>query len=390
MGKIDTSCKRNSVKGNSGMLWIEMVGMLLLLIIPVAFCGCTNDMNRKEIDEINFIHTIGIDYADGQYTLTALYSSGGGSDPESSDQGTEEVTKGIGNTPYEAFENLVLKNKKAITVAQAGFFLVGNDAATKGIDACLDFLSRDETIKMESLIYVTKDISAADFIQQGIENKATVHEDLEAIKQKQNELVTRLDNTLVNLMNEMKQPYSSLLIPYLIYDEKSFLINGYAIFDDLKLKDYLDLETSSGINFVKNIIKRYPIYLDNKAGLSLSNAHTKLKSKLEGSNVRITIKVDFDTMIKEVNTKEDVLSNEGLLQLTEKQNEYIEKIIRKATDYSNTTGLDILQLARVVENQHVKEWKKMKVNWKESIADIKYDYIINSKISKSFILGDER
>lgn len=377
-------------KGIFGRLSIEMIWILLLIFIPVTLCGCTNDMNRKEIDEINFIHTIGIDYANGQYTLSALYSSGGGADPESSGSGTEEVTKGIGKTPYEAFENLVLKNKKAITVAQAGFFLIGNDAAANGIDACLDFLSRDETIKMESLVYVTKDMTAADFIEKGIENKATVHEDLEAIKQKQNELVTRLDNTLVNLMNEMKQPYSSLLIPYLVYDEKSFLINGYAIFDDLKLKDYLDTETSSGINFVKNIIKRYPIYLDNKVGLSLSNAHTKLKSELEGSKVRITVKVDFDTMIKEVNTKENLLSTDGLQRLTEEQNEYIKKIIMKAADYSNTTGLDILQLARIVENQHVKEWKSMKENWKESIADIKYDYVINSKISKSFILGNER
>lgn len=369
----------------------KMAMRLILVFIPFLLCGCTNDMNRKEIDEVNLIHAIGIDFADGQYTLCALYSSGSGSDPQQgADSGTEEVSKGTGKTPFEAFENLALKNKKAISVAQTGFFLIGNEAAGNGIDTCLDFLSRDQTIKMEALVYVTKDMKAADFIEQGIANKATVHEDLEAIKLKQKELVTRLDNSLVNIMNEMKQSYSSVLIPYLVYEEKSFLINGYAIFDNLKLKDYLDNETSSGINFVKNIIKRYPIYLESKVGLTLSNAHTKLSSKLADNGIRVTIKVDFDTMIREVNTKENILNRDGLSKLTNEQNDYIKKIIMKAVNYSTTTGLDILQLARIVENQHVKEWKSMKENWRESIADIKYDYEINSKISKSFILGNER
>lgn len=370
---------------------MRKVLLFMIILIPILFGGCTHDMNRKEIDEINFIHVMGIDYKDGEYTVSALYSSSGGADPESGGggPGTEEITEGKGKTPYQALEDIRLKNKKSISVANTGYFLIGDEAAKSGIKECLDFLSRDETIKMEALIYVIQNSSALDFLNQGLQNKQTIHEDLKAVEQKQLELITRNDNTLVNILNEMRQKYSSVLIPYLVSEAKSFLIKGYAVFDELKLKDYLDTDTSSGVNFIKNIIRVYPIYLDDHVGLSLSYSKTKLKSKLEGSRVRITVKVDFETMIKEITSKDEVFTREGLARLTGAQNDYIRKILEKAANYSSTTGLDILQIARLVENEHVAEWKKLEQGWKESISDIEYEYVIQSKIAKSFILGDE-
>ncbi len=366
--------------------------LFMLMIIPFLCNGCSHDMNRKEIDEINFIHVMGIDFADGEYTVSALYSSEGGADPEaggSGGGGKEEITEGKGKTPYQAMEDIRLKNKKTISVANTGYFLIGDEAARNGIEDCLDFLSRDETIKMEALVYIVQNSSATDFLKQGLKDKQTIHEDLEAVEQKQMELVTRNDNTLVNILNDMEQNYSSVLIPYLVSQEKSFLIKGYSVFDQLKLKDYLDLETSSGVNFVKDIIRVYPIHLNNQVGLALSYSNTKLKSELKGKQVKVSIHVDFETMIKEIMGGEQVFTRDALMELTELQNEYIKKIIKKAVDYSVNTGLDILQIARLVENQHVGKWNEFAEGWKDTISEIEYEYTVNSKISKSFLLGDE-
>jgi spore germination protein KC len=365
--------------------------LFIIIIIPILFGGCTHDMNRKEIDEINFIHVMGIDYKDGEYTVSALYSSSGGADPESGGgPGKEEITEGKGKSPYQAMEDIRLKNKKTISVANTGYFLIGDEAARNGIKECLDFLSRDETIKMEALIYVVQNSSALDFLKQGLENKQTIHEDLKAVEQKQLELVTRNDNTLVNILNEMRQTYSSVLVPYLVSEAKSFLIKGYSVFDQLKLKDYLDQDTSSGVNFIKDIIRVYPIYLEDNVGLSLSYSKTKLKSKLNGNRVKITVKVDFETMIKEVTGQNEVFTRDGLKRLTEEENEYIQRILEKAVNYSVTTGLDILQIARLVENEHVAQWKELEQGWTESVSDIQYEYVIQSKVAKSFILGEEK
>lgn len=361
----------------------------VILLVSLWLTGCSNDMNRREIDEINFIRVMGIDYAEGEYRVTALYNSSGGADPEEGGKGDEEITEGKGKTPYQAFQDIMLKNKKTISVANTGYFLIGDGAAANGIDVALDFLSRDNTIKMDSLIYVTKDTLASEFMNKAIEEEQKIHEDLEAVEQKQAQLITRNDNTLVNILNELEQNHSSVLIPYLVSEEKSFLIQGYTVFDQGNQKDYLDKETSSGINFVKDIIRAYPIYLEG-VGLDLSYASTKLKSELENEKIKVIIRVDFETMIREVDRTDNVFTSENLEKLTEEQNEYIEKVVRKAAEYSVEKGMDILQIARLVENQHSSRWKDFEEGWEETISAIDYEIVTRSKIAKSFYLGNKK
>lgn len=377
-------------KNNRKSRWIKrVVKIMFFFIFPFIFSGCTHDMSRKEIDEIDLVLVVAIDYENGEYTLSALHSAGGGADPEagSSGAGTEEVATGSGKSAYEALEDLKLKNKKSISLAQAGSFLIGEGAAKQGLAQSLDFLSRDETIKMEALIYVTKGKKAADFIQEGIKNQQTIHEDLDAMKQKQQETLTRNDNTMVNILNDMKQTDSCVLVPYLLADKSGYLIDGYAVFNQLMLVDYLDHETSDGVNFIRNIMRSYPIYLDNEVGLYISFTNTKLKSELKDKQVTVTITVSFESMLKEVLTQKDVFTTQELDKLTKDQNNYIKAILEKPVNYSIESGLDILNLARIVENQNYAQWKSIKDTWTKEVSGIRYQYKVQSRISKSFLLG---
>lgn len=364
---------------------MDRIKILVLFFILCTLAGCSHDMNRREIDEINFIHVMGIDYSKGEYLLTAVYSSDQGADTEQGDAGKEEISQGSGATPYEAFQDLRLKNKKTVSIANTGYFLIGDRAAKHGIDDCIDFLSRDETVKMESLIFVTKNEPAEDFIKISLDNKQVIHEDLEAIEQKQKELVTRNDNTLVNILNELENNISHMLIPYLISENNSFLLEGYAVFDKDVLADYLDEEISSGINFIKDIIRAFPIYLDN-VGLSVTKSKCRLKSGLEGNKIKVGIYLDFETAVKEVNTEENIFSAYDLERLTLMQNDYVANVIKKAVNYSIQTQRDILQIARLIQNQQTKRWNDYADNWNDTLPEIEYEYKVNSKIAKSFIL----
>lgn len=373
-----------------GCMKMNRIFFMPCLALLIFLGGCTHDMSRREIDEIDLVLVLAIDYDNGEYTVSGLYSTGGGADPEKgTGTGEEEVAKGTGRSAYEALEDLKLKNKKSISLAQAGSFLIGEAAAKQGLNRSLDFLSRDETIKMEALIYITKGKKAADFIQEGIENKQTIHEDLEAIEQKQQEILTRNDNTMVNILNDMKQTDSCVMVPYLIADESGYLIDGYAVFDQLVLRDYLDHETSDGVNFIRNIMRSYPVYLDNGVGLYISYTNTKLKTRLENQQVTVKITVSFESMLKEVLTQTNVFTAKEMERLTQEQNNYIRSIIEKPVKYSVENGLDILNLARQVENQNFVQWQGIKDTWADEISDIKYQYKVQSRISKSFILGED-
>lgn len=374
-----------------GIKKMKFKWLLLLAIFCFLFLsGCTHDMNRREIDEINFIHVMGIDYSEGNFIITVVYSSGSGADKEGGGSGKEEVSKGQGVTPYDAYVDLKLKNKKSISIANTGYFIIGERACSKGINTCIDFLSRDETTKMDSLIFVTKGVDAAEFIEDSMEEEQIIHEDLQAVEQKQKELVTRNDNTLINILNEIENEKSSVIIPYLITEEKAFLLKGYAVFDNLVLVDYLDMETSSGVNFFKNIVREFPIYLEDDVFLSILYTRSKVKSELDNKQIKVVINVDFETMVKEVLSDESIFNKKELDRLTIKQNEYIIDIMRKATNYSIVNGRDILQIARLIENQHTSKWSDYEENWEELISEIQYEFVVNSKISKSFIFGKER
>ncbi|MGF7144599.1 spore germination protein KC [Anaerotaenia torta] len=362
---------------------------ILSLLLCGLLCGCTHDMNRKEIDEIDLALVLGIDYSDSEYELSALYSAGGGADSEEGGaSGEEKLAKGKGGSMYEALEDLKQKNRKNITLAQAGSFLIGEAAAEQGLDRCLDFLKRDETVKMEALLYIVKGTKAIDFMEEGIKQEQVIHEDLKAIQQKQKELLTRNDNTFVNILNDMEQSYSGILLPYITATEAGFLIEGYGVFQDLKLADYLDTQTSDGVNFIRNTMRSYPIYLPEGVSLAISYTNTKLKTEWKDNVVTVTIQVYFETMLKEINRSGNVFNRRELLRLTEEQNNYIRAVLEKPVQYSHEKGTDILNLARMVENQNVRDWKGLEKNWKEIIPEIQYRYEVRSQITKSFILGE--
>ena len=147
------------------------------------------------------------------------------------------------------------------------------------------------------------------------------------------------------------------------------------------------MDTSAGINIIKNIIRAYPIYLDDDVALSLSYSKSRIKSELDNYQVKVVIHVDFETMVKEVNVNEDIFRNEALNNITEMQNDYIINIMKKATNYSTSSGRDILQIARLVQNQHTKKWSEIEGEWDNMISDIQYEFDVKSKVTKSFILG---
>ncbi len=361
---------------------------LLLILLCLPLCGCTHDMNKEEIDSINMALVLGIDYTNGEYQICALYSTGGGaSSGAGAGPGKEEITKGKGKTAYEALEDLKLNDKKNLTLAQVGMFLIGEGAAKEGIEQSIDFLKRDETIKMEALIYIIKGEEAQKFIKKAMKEKHVIHENLDAMKQKQLKFVTKNENTLVNILNDMKQKYSSLLIPYLVAKEGGFFIEGYAVFSKLKLYDYLDHETSDGVNFLRNTIRTFPVYLKEGVGMSVTYTKTKMKAEVVDQLITVTIKVDFETAFKEITANKDVFKLPELDRLTALQEDYVRKIMQKPVDYSVKNGLDILRLARLVENQNVSEWSVIMDQWSDMISKINFEYRIRSKITKSFILG---
>jgi len=357
--------------------------------MTMLLCGCSADFNKTEIDEIDFIHILSIDYLENKIVLTAVFS-------ESSNSGSDEMSvktiSGKGKNMFEAYEDLKKNNNKNISIAHTSFYLIGEDAGKLGLSNYIDYLSRDETIKMNAFVFVTKDMDASKFLVNTINDESTIHKDLDAINQKEKQKIKRFNNKISDLFNVIENN-KPILIPYVIILENGFTVEGLSVFKDLKLYDYLDSNTSLGYNLLKNNIKTLPVYLDNGDGLLITNPSVKFDPIIINNKIHININLKLYSTIKEIkaenlNIMEEIINQNNKLDiidsLSERQEDYINTLCDKAINYSISSGIDIFDIqGKVLNNLDLKDLNE---EWKEIIKNINYNIKIKSQITRSLLL----
>jgi spore germination protein KC len=359
---------------------------ILIILSVVALSGCSQDLNKNEIDKVDLIRVLGVDYAKNEYTLTALYSTGTGAETSA---GNITVIDASGPSLFEAYENLKLKNKKNLSLAHASFFLIGESLAKNGIEPFISYLSRDETIKMNSLVYITKNMKASKVIDEAKKKKIMIQDDLNAMVQKRLERVTRNDNTLLYLLEDINDKVSDTVIPYLVFDKGNLFMQGYTAMNRMKLIGYLDEDTSLGIDFFKNIVRTCPIYLEDEIGLQITSVKTKLKPTLQYDGVLVKVDIDYDSILRNMNLGNTSLSKDEIEDLKKKQNEYIQRLIDQAILVTRTLNVDVIEIGKVIMQDEV-IWDRISQNKDNYLQYINYDYNFESRIARSAVAGTWR
>lgn len=357
---------------------------IYLLFILGVFYLCFFKMERTEIGDIDIVRVLGIDYRDNKFVLTALFNQNGGADTAS--EGIR-VIDGTGTTVYEAYENLKRKNKRNVSIAHTTYYIVSDQTARSGLLKCMDFIARDQTVKMNAMIYVmlTEDINL--FIKDSVNQELFIHDDLAAIKEKQMDQQKRVDNTISQVLNELKNPYSNLLLPYLAYQEGALFINGYAVFREDTLYSYMDYETSLAIDLFRERLRTCPLYLNNSTAVEIMDYDVTKTAKIVNGELYIQIAVDFASDIKEANEAEEVYQGYQLEQWNREQNAYVQKILEHIVLQAKTNQLDLLGIGYEVRNQLSRDWETLHNNWEYHFNNTLYDYKITSRIGKNYIVG---
>lgn len=316
-----------------------------LTIIGISFMltSCSRDFNKKEINEIDLIQALGIDYINNEYVLTAAYSGIGVGDENTTGV---ELINSKGSSAYEAYENMKIKNKNNITLGHASFYIIGETAAQNGIKKSIDFLLRDQTIKMDAFVFVAKEKQAKNLIERSIENEAKIYQDLNAISQKEMQVIKRIDNGISKIINNLESEFPTM-IPCIVLEENGISIIGSSVFKGEILYGYLDYETSRGVDLLNNNIKKYPIYIDGKVSLLANNIKVDMNLDDNGKSETLNINIKFNSTVKEIIDEDDFFTKAKLDYYNEAQKEYIKGIVNKAIEFSEITGINILKLKNV-------------------------------------------
>ena len=346
-----------------------------LITIPLVVSGCAMSNNRNNIEDSSLIRIFGIDYKDGNYTVTILYENS----INSQDDQKFKSIYGEGATVYEAYEEIKHKSELYPSPSQIKFFILGEEAAKNGIKATIDFPIRNEAIKTDVQVMLVSGKTASEVIENN-DADSFLGDTLQTIEHKEMKTTKHIDSTLEGI----GKYYTSGLQDYLIINldaSETIYINGYGVIHNDKLVDVLDYETSLGVNFVLGNIQSVPVYAKDFSAI-ITDISSKRVVDIINNKFYYTIKTDFSTIVREVNF--EIISYDFNI-LRQEQNEYINTLIQKAVSYIQTTGYDIINAKQLFMAYHPYKWDRIKNDY--DAKNIKFNIETKSNINKTLTIS---
>lgn len=353
---------------------------VVLLVFYISFFY----MERTEINDVDLLLVVGIDKEAEGYHVSAIYNKDGGTDDAT---GGAQVIDGRGATFYEAYQDLVQKNLKSVSIAHTTFFIFGEGAAKSGMSQCLDYIEREQTVKMDAIVYLLKDMSVYDFMQKTIEDETQFSEELNAINEKQLDEKKVVDNTIGKVTEKLEDNTQNLFVPYLVSDEDYLYLNGYGVIKDDSLVAFLDREQSMTLDFLRNRLRTYPIYLSDGIGLEITDSNVAREVQLVNGALTVRLNINFESDIKEVTTEDSVYEDYYVQQLIYLQNEYMSEQIANLLKVSEEYKFDVVEIGKLIRNTYINDWNSISSDWNYYLSNISYQYSITSQTAQSYVVA---
>ena len=230
---------------------------IILLIICILFIsGC---YDYKELKDIDIITGIGVDYEEGKYKVTLEIL-----EATAKDNKEEQNTILIESSDEifsKAFEGTYTKLSKQSYFSQLKLLLISEEVAKNpGIQELTDFILRTSKIGNCFNVAIAKDSSAHDMFNAKQDNKTVANTIVNLLKNSSNYSILDDDNKFNILVSKLLQEGIDIYLPSIELDNDKFISSNYAIFDDFKMANYIDLEYSTIFNLLTgNVISHLKI-----------------------------------------------------------------------------------------------------------------------------------
>jgi len=385
---------------------------LVIVMIIVSLSGCASiTPNMNEINKLDMVRIVGVDIDPKQpnnIRLTILskkqspssqgqsnQSSGGEQPPES------EIVSGSAATLFEAERSLQTSSDKQMFWGHADYYLISEKAARRGIGKYIDFLARDHETRGSSSIYIIKKTTAEEFIRKGSMNGPFMPDLLNGIGDNSILVTGPKKLTLLEFMESTNNKNGSSVVPVLYLKpkdggnpgQKSIDLNGYAVFNNLKLVDFLDKKMTIGENFLLNQVKTGVIEVKDShkkvVGLEIINSGTKISPYFEkGKLKRIDVKVVFTSNIDEVHSTSNIFTDKDLDFITNEQSKVVKNEIKKVIAFAQEKNTDFVDIAESFETSHPVKWDDYENKWKEIFPTLPINVEVESKINRTYSIRE--
>lgn len=376
--------------------------IILLLVTSVLLVSQTGCWNSREINELAFVLSIALDKNDDGFKVTAqiakpdVYSK----NPSGGSSGTEKekpfwVVSGTGKTIFEAVRNMSEISSRRIFWPHIKVIIISEALARENILEIFDFFSRNPELRLRTWIAVTEGEAGKILeVMPLMEKDPSVN--IEKIIDKSNLSGKAYKIMLKNFLEEYLDPYvdpvASKLNIITVNERPTIELKGAAVFGSSNMLGWLnEIETRGLLWFKKQIsgsIRVVDCPYDKKpVTLEVKNGKTDIKSYIRDGVPGFVITATAKGKLTEKSCTTEFNNAETIKALEEAFSSAIRMDIESVVAASKNYGSDFLDLSRILQIQHKKEWEKISANWPGLLKEAKIEIRVKSDIPEVSLLA---
>lgn len=376
--------------------------IILMLVTSVLLISQTGCWNSREINELAFVLSIALDKDDDGFKVTAQIAKPDvfSKTPSGGSSGTEKekpfwVVSGKGKTIFEAVRDMSEISSRRIFWPHIKVIIISEALASEDILEIFDFFSRNPELRLRTWIAVTEGEAGKILeVMPLMEKDPSVN--IEKIIDKSNLSGKAYKIMLKNFLEEYLDPYvdpvASKLSITTVNERPSIELSGAAVFRNSNMVGWLnEVETRGLLWFKKQIggsIKVVDCPYDKKpVTLEIKSGKADIKSYIKDGVPGFVITATVKGKLTEKSCTTDFNNAETISALEKAFSSAIMTDIESAVAASKKYDSDFLNLTRILQIQHKKEWDKISANWPGLLKEANVEIKVKSDIPEVSLLA---
>ncbi len=365
--------------------------------------------SRVEITDFGIIQVLGIDAGLNNGVNLSMVAENQKSNGEDSPQiGNENIVTSAGKSYNDCISGLGNYSDKIFIGGHIENIIIGEEICKENLVRAVDFISKASEIRLNSNVFISKGNSARKFMQEGTSDEFPMTERIsninlsdQVLKVEKNTEVTDVINILlsddkcgvvqaIELVENGKSSGREFILSTSKDEGKKFMqYAGYALIKDAKLVDYLNIDASSGYDFIKNNFPKQNVYIEKDGeviGINFGGSKTKVSFNFEGEKLKeIVIKTKTKNEIMQSSNGKNIFK-ENSLEIENLVAQEVCHRMESAINVAKNYQVDYIGFKKMLEIKHPYKWNKIKDNWENIFNEVPIRIEVESKINRSYNL----
>jgi Ger(x)C family germination protein len=353
--------------------------ILLGVLLALTLTGCSGNFlpTGHDVQMVELMETMGLDAEEDGLTMTV---SGGGREET-------VVRTGTGKTLAQALTEIQTQSDCYVSYGHVSGVLIGEETARQGISALLDFLQRDAELRLNTYLYIVRDGTAQEVLEQSEENGVQVADRLKAMELDAG-LVSdsypyNLKDVLVGLEDN-----GCALVPALTLGEEEAQSDGYACLQNGALLGWIEPQYARGVNVLENHVEQGTMTVtveDTLVSIRLEGASCSWEPKLDGDALTgLTARIQVTGSLEEVAGSLDVTREETWRQVERMVSLTIGEECAQVLAQSQRWDADFLHLKNKVELAEPGKKALIEEQWESWFPDLQLEVVVTCGVDRTY------